>query len=132
MQALEAGVDPDAVSARIKELRADIAGAEANLAELGPDQVEAETDDLAARLARVPDLAAQLRDAPREIKRQTYEAFGLRIEFDKVARTLVVSAMVTEAVAEAFESTKALRDGGLPVTVCDIAGAGFEPATFGL
>jgi hypothetical protein len=123
LQALEAGVDPDAVSSRIKELRADIAGAEADLTELGPEEVEAETDDLAARLARVPDLAAQLRAAPREIQRQTYEAFGLRIEFDKVAKTLVVSGMVTEAVAEAFESTKALREGGLPVIVCDIAGA---------
>jgi len=132
VQALEDGLDADAVDARIKELRADIAAAERDLAELGPEEIEAETDDLADRLARLPDLSAQLRCAPREIQRQTYEAFCLRIEFDKVARTLVVSATVTEAVASAFENTKALREGGLPVTVCDIAGAGFEPATFGL
>jgi hypothetical protein len=39
-------------------------------------------------------------------------------------------------VAEAFENTKTLRVEGLQladgVTVSDIAGAGFEPATFGL
>ena len=43
-----------------------------------------------------------------------------------------MSATVSEAVAQAFENTKALREGGLSVNVSDIAGAGFEPATFGL
>jgi len=60
------------------------------------------------------------------------EAFDVRIEFDKAADALSVPASVTEAVAQAFEDTKALREGGLSVTASGIAGAGFEPATFGL
>jgi len=80
-----------------------------------------------------------LRDAPPAIKRQTFEAFNLKIAYDKAERRIEVSAAVTEAVADAFKNTKALREeglrvegGGLAVTVSDIAGAGFEPATFGL
>ena len=50
-----------------------------------------------------------------------------------------ISASITEAVASAFENTKGRRaeafeavNGDLLVTASDIAGAGFEPATFGL
>jgi hypothetical protein len=39
---------------------------------------------------------------------------------------------VSEAVANAFENAKALQEEGSAVVVRDIAGAGFEPATFGL
>ena len=66
------------------------------------------------------------------MKRQTFDAFGLRIEYDKAERRIEISATVTEAVADAFENTKALQSEGFQVTVSDIAGAGFEPATFGL
>jgi len=125
VQALEDGIEPAIVTARITELRTDITAAEADLAALDPREADEETDDLSERLARIPDLAQQLRDAPRDIQRQTYEAFDLRIDFDKAANILSVSASVTEAVAQAFEDTKALREGGLPVTVSDIAGARF-------
>jgi DNA invertase Pin-like site-specific DNA recombinase len=126
VEALEAGVDPELVSTRIAELKNDKATFEADLAQLSPGEQETEADDLAGRLDRLPNLADQLRDAPRETQRQTFEAFDLEISFDKAERRIEVSATVTEAVAQAFENTKALRDGGLPVTVCDIAGAGFE------
>jgi hypothetical protein len=43
-----------------------------------------------------------------------------------------ISATVSEAVAKAFEHTKGLQKEALCVTTNDIAGAGFEPATFGL
>jgi hypothetical protein len=43
-----------------------------------------------------------------------------------------ISATVSEAVANAFEKQKALPEEGSLVVVRDIAGAGFEPATFGL
>jgi hypothetical protein len=39
---------------------------------------------------------------------------------------------VSDAVADAIETEKTLLSEGLQVTVSDIAGAGFEPATFGL
>jgi hypothetical protein len=39
---------------------------------------------------------------------------------------------VSAAVADAFENVRALQKEGSEVVVRDIAGAGFEPATFGL
>jgi uncharacterized UPF0146 family protein len=46
--------------------------------------------------------------------------------------TDVGGTLVSEGVADALENAKALREEGLDVVVTDIAGAGFEPATFGL
>ncbi|HEV7492164.1 hypothetical protein [Baekduia sp.] len=80
-----------------------------------------------------------MRKAPPAIQRQTFEAFGLRIEYDKSTGSIEISASITEAIASAFENTKGLQKeafnasgGDLLVTAGDIAGAGFEPATFGL
>jgi site-specific DNA recombinase len=139
VQALEDGIEPEIVGARIKELRTDRDAAQADLDALGPDEVADDRADIAARLARLPDLGKQLRKAPPAIQRQTFEAFGLRIAYDKSTGSIEISASITEAVASAFENTKGLQkeafsasDGDLLVTASDIAGAGFEPATFGL
>ena len=51
-----------------------------------------------------------------EAKRQTFDAFGLRIEFDKAERRIEISATISEAVADAFENTKALQAEGFQVT----------------
>jgi len=91
------------------------AGRRTGLAELAPQDIETEAAYLHQHLAR-----------------QVFDAFGLRIEFDKAQRRIEISATITEAVAEAFENTKALQSEGFQVTVTGIAGAGFEPATFGL
>ena len=56
----------------------------------------------------------------------------LQILYDKAGRKIEISATVSEAVADAFENQKALPKEGSLVVVRDIAGAGFEPATFGL
>jgi hypothetical protein len=56
----------------------------------------------------------------------------LQIRYDKVERRIEISATVSEAVAKAFEKTKDLPQEASRVTLRDIAGAGFEPATFGL
>jgi hypothetical protein len=80
----------------------------------------------------VPDLTKALREAPPEVQRQVFEAFELEILYDKAGRTIEISATVSEAVANAFEKQKALPKEGSLVVVTDIAGAGFEPATFGL
>ncbi len=132
VQALEDGIEPEVVTARITELRADKQAAEDALAELDPQEAETEDAFLQERLGRIPDLGQSLRDATPEIKRQTFDAFGLRIEFDKAQRRIEISATIAEAVADAFENTKALQTEGFQVTVNEIAGAGFEPATFGL
>jgi hypothetical protein len=76
-------------------------------------------------------VAEELGKAPRGIKRQVFEAFDRRIAYDKVERRIEISATVSEAVAEAFEDKRTLL-AGVSVTVRDIAGAGFEPATSGL
>jgi hypothetical protein len=91
--------------------------------EIGPEEVQAEDDDLADRLSRLPDLTNQLREAPRELKRQVLEAFDLQITYDKAERRIEILATVSEAVADAFEDKKALASEGLSVTARDIAGA---------
>jgi hypothetical protein len=49
-----------------------------------------------------------------------------------IERRIEISATVSEAVAQAFENAKDLPQEVSRVTLRDIAGAGFEPATFGL
>jgi hypothetical protein len=125
--ALEDGIEPEIVRERIAELRTEKQTAQDALAALTPEQIEDEDDYLAERLARVPDLTEQLRAAAPELQSQFFQAFDLRIELDKPAGRVVISACVTEEIANAFEETASL-----PFTVRAIAGAGFEPATFGL
>ena len=98
------------------------------LAELTPTELADERDQLTERLSRLPDLSKQLREASDETKRATFQAFRLRIEFDKTEGRIGIGVTVSDAVARAFSDA----DGGLRVPVGDIAGAGFEPATFGL
>jgi hypothetical protein len=83
-------------------------------------------------LSRIPDLSEALRDAPTALKRQVFEAFCLRVVYAKLERRIEISATVSEAVAEAFENAKDLPQEAHRVAQRDIAGAGFEPATFGL
>ena len=130
VRGLTAGVEPEAVQALIDELKAEKEVARGALAALSIDEVEAEHDYLAERLARVPDLGEQLRDATPEVKREFFQAFELRVEFDKANGRIGISATVSEAVAAAFEGTTTGTPWRVPVR--DIAGAGFEPATFGL
>jgi site-specific DNA recombinase len=133
VQALEDGIEPDLVSARIQELRDHHDALTAALADLAPaDAQDAEDDVLTERLDRIPDLTRSFRDAPFDVKRQMLDAFDIQIGYDKAAGHIEVSATVSEAVADALENEKALREEGLLVTASDIAGAGFEPATFGL
>ena len=101
VQALEGGVEPEVVTERITELKADRAAAEGALQEIGPEEEQAEDEDLAERLKHLPDLSKQLRKAPRAVKRQMFEAFDLRITYEKVERRIEISATVSEAVAEA-------------------------------
>jgi site-specific DNA recombinase len=130
--ALEDGIEPDLVAARISELRSDKSALEEALGGMDGDTEEIEADDLTERLGRLPDLTKALEEASPEVQRQVFEAFDLQIVYDKAARRVEISATVSEAVADAFENAKALRLEGSQVVVEDIAGAGFEPATFGL
>src|SRR6476660_2117732 len=103
------GVEPELVSERISELRGDREALEEALGEVAADREEAEDEELAAQLGRVPDLSKALADAPPEIQRQVFQAFDLEITYDKVEGRIEISASVSEAIAEAFENVKALQ-----------------------
>ena len=98
----EAEVEPELVRARIEELKADKAAAQAALPTLG---LAPERQDPAAVLDQVPDLAERLHDADNATKRALFDAFDLRVIYDKASDRLSVSATLTEAVATM------LRDG---------------------
>jgi hypothetical protein len=124
-------MEPDLVGPRLQRLREAKEKAEIELRALTPVQRDSEATDPAALLARLPDLSQALRQASPGLKRQVFEAFGLQITYDKLQRRIEISVTISEAVAEALENTKSLPKEAL-VTRMDIAGAGFEPATFGL
>jgi site-specific DNA recombinase len=130
--ALEDGIEPDLVSERIGELREQKAALEDALAEMGAEQGEAEDEELERRLAAVPDLSESLRTASPQVKRQIFEAFDLQIAVDRTEGRVEISATVSEEVAKALNTKDPLAREGLAVVPKDIAGAGFEPATFGL
>jgi hypothetical protein len=133
LDALERGIEPEFVGARIEKLRRDKEAAEIELRALAPVPADSKpSGDAGVLLARIPDLGEALCKAPRELKRQVFEAFCLQITYDKLNRRIEVSATVSEAVAEAFENAKDLPKEVSSVAQRDIAGAGFEPATFGL
>jgi hypothetical protein len=119
--ALEEGVEPELVSERIGELRAD----KEALAEVGPEREESDDDEPGRQLARVPDLTKSLARATPEVQQEIFEPFELQIAYDKIGRRIEISATVSEAVADAFENTKALRKEGSGVVARDIAGARF-------
>ena len=130
--AIEEGVEPEVVSERIAELKETKETLQAALAELGAERQEEENAELLERLESLPDLTESLRTAPPEVRRQVFEAFDLKIAFDNRNGHVEISAAVTEEVAKALSDSDGLLEEGALVTLRDIAGAGFEPATFGL
>ena len=84
------------------------------------------------RLAEAVSHAIIAQPKTNEIKRQVFEAFDLQIAVDKAEGRVEISATVSEDVARALDTKDPLAREGLAVVPKDIAGAGFEPATFGL
>ncbi len=108
-------------------------GAEIDLRALTPASVDSEGSQTPPRCSRAsPDLAAALHQAPTELKRQVFDAFCLQITYDKPSRRIEISATITQAIADTLENAKDLPQEVSSVAQRDIAGAGFEPATFGL
>jgi site-specific DNA recombinase len=95
VRALEQGIEPDVVRARIEELKAEKAAARASLPKLAPTP---ERTDPVALLDRVPDLSERLRDADAAAKRALFDAFDLRVVHDKTADRLVASHFPGEIV----------------------------------
>lgn len=65
---MEKGVEPELVSERIAELRGDKEALEEALAEIGAEREEAEDEELAEQLKRVPDLSKALAEASPEVQ----------------------------------------------------------------
>ncbi len=101
VRGLEAGVDPAAVRARIEELKAGLAECESALAAL-PQGSPDEGTRLARNLAEIPDLGHALRAAEPSLQRRVFEAFRLRILYDRTRGEATVSATVDEDVARAL------------------------------
>ena len=122
VRALEEGIEPDAVQARIDELKAEKAAAQASLPKLS---IAPERQDPAAVLDKLPDLTERLRDADDSTKRALFDAFDLRVVYNKANDRLSISATLTEAVAAMF------RTGLQPLSSTSLRGWDSNPQPFG-
>lgn len=107
VRGLEAGVDPAAVRTRIEELKAGITEHEAALAKLP----RAGSDDytlLAQSLANIPDLGAALREAEPSLQRTVFEAFRLRVQYDRIGEEASLCVTVDEELADALGASASL------------------------
>jgi hypothetical protein len=84
------------VRARIDELKAEKTTAQASLPKL---VLASERQNPAAMLDKLPDLTGRLRDADDATKRALFDAFDLRVAYDKTNDRLSISVTLTEAVA---------------------------------
>ena len=107
IEAIEKGIEPELVGQRIMQLRAEKERIEEAQRALQLD-VAADHSQLAASLERMPDLTKQLRRASPEVKRALFDAFELRIVYDKPNNRVQISATITEEVAEALGSATEL------------------------
>jgi site-specific DNA recombinase len=124
VRGLEAGVDPVLVQVRIDELKAERASLAASLAALGPE-LPADDARLAENLDRLPDLTDALRRAVPEAQRQVFDAFALRVEYDRVEGRVRISAALDDAIAEALVGAREL-----PPVICTGGHGGGRIRTF--
>ena len=114
----ELGTQDEAIGTALKELEC--------VEPAGPSAAEIE-----AMLEKVPDLRAAMSDAEGEDLIELLDAFDVTVSYDKPRRRLNLSASIESELLAGYEP-------GIPAAGearsqgSDIAGAGFEPATFGL
>src|SRR4029077_706079 len=85
-------------------------------------------DEIAAMLDAVPDLRKALKTASDEQLTDIFDAFDVTISYDKASQQMQLGATITPELLP----QNARDRSGEQSRVLDIAGAGFEPATFGL
>jgi DNA invertase Pin-like site-specific DNA recombinase len=85
--ALEEGVEPELVTERINELRGEKEALAEALGEVGLEREEAEDEEFARQLSRVPDLYDSLAEASPAVQRQVFQAFDLQIATTRSAVT---------------------------------------------
>ncbi len=128
LAAIEAGVDPVVVGERIRALKEKRSEAEAALTGLAAEERQDGVTDIDAAcevLDGIPDLSEALTNADPKLRRAVFDAFRLSVEIDRNAGQLRVKALVSSA----FNGVRDLKS---LVANEGVAGAGFEPATFGL
>ncbi len=131
LAAIESGVDPLLVGERIRALKDERQQAETALAQLDLQQRERtgiDLDEACAVLDALPDLSKPLAKADPELRRHVYDAFQLAIELDRNTPQVRLKALVSSAFTTASDLDSLAGE----VANGAIAGAGFEPATFGL
>ena len=129
--AIESGVDPVLVGERIRALKRERQECELALAQLDGEQRQhaiVNLDDACAMFGALPDLAAPLAKADPELRRRVFEAFHFSVELDRNKPEIRMKALVSSAFGTAGD----LDSIAAKVADKTIAGAGFEPATFGL
>jgi len=128
LRAIEAGVDPTLVRDRVETLKAERDELQAALAELD-DAARTETaidlDDACEILDSLPNLTEALALADPELRRRVSDAFRLAVALDRNAGQIRVKALISSAFTKSHDLQNLVANGA-------IAGAGFEPATFGL
>jgi hypothetical protein len=128
IEAIEAGVDAALVSARIDKLKQERRELESALASTERERRDnglLDFDDACKLLDSLPRLDGALAEAGLELRRSVFDAFRLSAAIDRNAGQIRLKALVSSAFGEAGDLQELVANG-------TIAGAGFEPATFGL
>ncbi len=112
------------IQVRVDELKAERAPLVASLAALGPE-LPADDARLAENLDRLPDLSEALRRAAPDTQRQVFDAFALRVEYDRVGGLVRISAAVDDAVATALVGAQQV-----PPVICTGGHGGGRIRTF--
>jgi site-specific DNA recombinase len=119
-----------AAKLRIEELAVRRATVDEAIEQLGSARpVGARPDEIEAMLDAVPDLRPALASADPEKQADIFERFDVMAVYDKPKRRLQLAATVAAELAPTPETPPPPRGRW---GISSIAGAGFEPATFGL
>jgi site-specific DNA recombinase len=114
---------------RIEELGAQAESLAVDLADLESARSQGvERREIEAILNSIPDLREQLEQAAGEELIELLDLFDVRISYDKPGQTLITSVLLSSD----FPNPPDAEETGDWSQDCEIAGAGFEPATFGL
>jgi site-specific DNA recombinase len=115
---------------RIEELSGKSAAIAAEIDALEATRPETpRRDEIESALEEVPDLREDLEAASPEQLTEVLAAFDMTVVYDKAARTLEIGASLG---GELMSEAEKIRPPGGRSGKSSIAGAGFEPATFGL
>jgi site-specific DNA recombinase len=119
-----------AAKARIEELAGQHAALDEQRHQLEAQRSNArQPDEIEALLASIPDLRAALASyGPAEL-RDLFDAFEVTVTYDKPSHSLELAATIAAGLVPDAERLQPPRRRSQD---CDIAGAGFEPATSGL